>query len=105
MIPLALVAALALPTSSGAEFVQPGWIEGVVSVAPGGTHVEEIEVCANAEIEEEENFTQCQPSKADGSYEVTGLPEGKYRVEFSSGDSGLKLVTQYWRNTTSRGAA
>ncbi|HET7443510.1 MAG TPA: hypothetical protein VFJ57_02495 [Solirubrobacterales bacterium] len=97
--------ALALPASAGAEFAQPGWIEGVVSVAPGGTHVEGIEVCANAEIEEEENFTQCQQSKADGSYEVTGLPEGKYRVSFSSGESGLKLVTQYWRNVTTPGPA
>ena len=101
----ALAVVLALPASAGAEFAQPGWIEGVVSVAPGGTHVEGIEVCANAEIEEEENFTQCQQSKADGSYEVTGLPEGKYRVSFSSGESGLKLVTQYWRNVTTPGPA
>lgn len=105
LVAAALLVALALPASAGAKFAQPGWIEGVVSVAPGGTRVEGIEVCANAEIEEEENFTQCEQSKADGSYEVTGLPEGKYRVQFSSGESGLKLVTQYWRNAATPGAA
>lgn len=105
LVAAALVAALALPASAGAEFAQPGAIEGVVSVAPGGTHVEGIEVCANAEIGGEENFTQCEQSKADGSYEVIGLPEGNYRVQFSSGESGLKLVTQYWRNAPTPGAA
>ncbi len=89
---------------AAAGFAQPGAIEGVVTVAPGATRIEGVEICASASVEGEW-FTQCAESKSNGSYEVIGLPEAIYRVQFSSGESGKSLVTQYYRNTTNPAAA
>ena len=67
-------------------------------------HVEGIEVCASAWLEEE-HFTECATTKSGGAYEILGLPEGNYRVKFTSGESGLKLVTQYWHDASTPSAA
>jgi len=95
---------MALPVAAGAEFAQPGAIEGKVTVAPGKAPIEGAEVCASASVEGEW-FTQCANTKANGTYEVTGLPEAIYRVRFSKGESGKNLVAEYWRNTTNPNAA
>ncbi|MFN8216797.1 MAG: hypothetical protein U0R71_09400 [Solirubrobacterales bacterium] len=101
----ALAAALALPAGAGAEFAQPGVIEGKVTVAPSGKPVAGIEICASGNWAGEW-VNQCALSKEDGSYEVIGLPpEVLYRVQFSSGESGQKLTTEYWRNVTKPAAA
>lgn len=102
----ALLVALVAPASAGAEseFAQPGAIEGVVTLAPKGIPIEGVEICATGYVEEE-NVNQCAISHAHGSYEVIGLPEGKYRVRFSSGESGRKLVPEYYRNAATFAAA
>jgi hypothetical protein len=93
----------ALP-GAGSGFAQPGVIEGVVTAAASGAGVEGAEICASASVEGDW-FTQCAVARSNGAYEVTGLPEAIYRVQFTSGESGQKLVTEYWRNTTNPNAA
>jgi hypothetical protein len=95
----AIVGALLLAAQAGAEseFANPGSIEGTVTKAGGGA-VEGVEVCA-VDVAEDEEFTECAASKSNGSYEIDGLDEGPYRVEFKSGESGLNLATQFWKGT------
>ena len=103
----ALYAVLALPASAGAEseFAQPGVIEGTVTVAPSGKPLVGAEICASGNWAGEW-VNQCAISQQGGSYEVIGLPpEVLYRVQFSSGESGQKLTTEYWRNVTKPAAA
>ena len=101
----AIVAALALPAAAGAEseFANPGLIEGVVTKA-GGARLEGVEVCA-FDVAEDEEFTECAETKSNGAYEIEGLDEGPYRVEFKSGSSRLNLATQFWKNASSASSA
>jgi hypothetical protein len=102
----ALVAALSLTANAEAapRFAQAGQIEGVVTKAPGGTAVEGVEICA-FDVAEDEEFTECAESKSNGAYEILGLDEGPYRVQFKPGESGLALVPQYYRNAATPQAA
>jgi len=104
LIAAAIVALSASPAVAASEFAQPGAIEGTVTASPGKTPVEGVEVCASASVEGEW-FTQCEESKGNGHYEVIGLPEALYRVQFKSGEGGKDLATQYYRNTTNPNAA
>ena len=101
-----LVAALLLPAGAGAapRFAQAGEIEGVVTKAPSGAAVQGVEICA-FDVAEDEEFTECAESKSDGSYEILGLDEGPYRVQFEPGESGLKLASQYYRGAATQQAA
>lgn len=101
----AIVASLAVPVAAHAEneFANPGIIEGVVTKAGGGP-IEGIEVCA-FDVAEDEEFTECAFTRSNGAYEILGLDEGPYRVTFARGESGLNLVTQYWKGATTPGKA
>lgn len=104
---LALAAALLLP-SAGAEaeegeFANPGSIEGTVTKT-GGAKVKDVEVCA-FDVAEDEEFTECAATKSTGTYEIDGLDEGPYRVEFKSGESGLSLETQFWKGAATAAKA
>jgi hypothetical protein len=48
---------------------------------------------------------ECAETKANGAYEIEGLDEGPYRVEFTTGKSGLGLATQYWKGAASTAKA
>jgi hypothetical protein len=104
-VALLFLVALALPGLAAAEneFANPGTIEGVVTKT-GGAAVEGAEVCA-FDVAEDEEFTECAMTKSNGAYEILGLDEGPYRVEFKSGESGLNLVTQYYRGAATPGKA
>ena len=101
----AIVGALLLAAVAEAEseFANPGSIEGVVTKA-GGARLEGVEVCA-FDVAEDEEFTECAASKSNGAYEINGLDEGPYRVEFKSGESGVNLATQYWKGAATAAKA
>jgi hypothetical protein len=44
-------------------------------------------------------------TEANGEYTVTGLPQGKYKVEFSAGFEGLNYITQYYKGMSSLATA
>jgi len=92
---LVVVAMAVLPAGAGA--VPPtGRISGTVT-AEGGGVLEEVWVCAE-NVEEEEGYG-CDKTRADGTYEITGLPAGEYIVEFWTEGT---YVTQYWEEANSR---
>lgn len=99
----ALMLSLATVAAAESEFANPGRIEGAVKKEGGGA-LKGAEACA-FDVAEDEEFTECAETKSDGSYEILGLDEGPYRVEFKSGSSGLNLATQWWKNAASTGAA
>lgn len=105
VVSLALVGSLLLPGGAGAEaeFAQPGSIEGTVT-RTGGAKVKGVEVCA-FDVAEDEEFTECAETSSNGYYEIEGLDEGPYRVEFKSGESGLGLATQYWKGAATAAKA
>lgn len=98
-----LTLSLAATAAAESEFANPGRIEGTV-IKTGGARLQGAEVCA-FDVAEDEEFTECAETKSNGSYEIDGLDEGPYRVEFKSGSSGLNLATQWWKNASSTGAA
>lgn len=106
LVAAALLAVLALPATGETkpQFAQAGEIEGVVTKAPGATPVKGVEICA-FDVAEDEEFTECTESKSNGAYEILGLDEGPYRVQFKSGESGLNLTSQYYRGAATPGAA
>jgi Carboxypeptidase regulatory-like domain len=97
----ALVIAAAAEAES--EFANPGSIEGTVTKT-GGTPLQGAEICA-FDVAEDEEFTECALSKRNGSYEIDGLDEGPYRVEFKSGSSKLNLATQFWKGASAASKA
>lgn len=105
VVALALADALLLPggADAGGEFAQPGSIEGTVTKT-GGAKVKDVEVCA-FDVAEDEEFTECAETDSNGFYAIDGLDEGPYRVEFKSGESGLNLATQFWKNASSAAKA
>jgi hypothetical protein len=98
-----LMLLLATTAEAESEFANPGSIEGVVTKA-GGARLKGVEACA-FDVAEDEEFTECAETKSNGSYEIDGLDEGPYRVEFKSGSSRLNLATQWWKNAPSTGKA
>jgi hypothetical protein len=107
-LPVAAIIALSMlgfAASVGAEgeFANPSTIEGVVTKS-GGARLGGVEICAK-DLSEESQPAECVESHSNGVYEILGLEEGTYRVEFKSGSSGLNLATQFWKNASSAGKA
>jgi hypothetical protein len=95
-----MLVALALPVSASAA---DGGISGEVTRQSGGAVVPDAEVCA--EEQEGEFAFECTLTEFDGSYEISGLPPGKYIVSFQAGESGLWLVPQYYNGVRRFSAA
>jgi hypothetical protein len=87
----ALVLGLALPAYASAA---DGGISGEVTKAAGGAAVVDAEVCA--EEQGPEFVFECALTGPSGTYEIAGLPPGRYIVSFEAGESGLNLIRQFW---------
>lgn len=96
------VVVLALGLASSARAASPGEISGKVTAAVGGGAISGIEVCAYSTSEElgPEGFG-CNETNTEGKYEIIGLAEGKYYVEFfSEAEIGTSYVTRYYDETS-----
>jgi hypothetical protein len=71
---------LALPSGAAAAN-ETGAIAGTVSLEGGGP-AKEVEVCSVQEFTNEAPQIKCGPTASDGSYEITGLLIGEYRLYF-----------------------
>jgi hypothetical protein len=92
-IPL-LIAVLALALPAVGEAAGTGSIEGTVT-AEGGGALKGVEVCAE-EVDEE--AFECGTTGNTGTYLISGLPGGEYKVEFwSEGD----YVRQFYNDKPS----
>jgi hypothetical protein len=76
-----------------AQLTLAGRITGTVTTALGGTPVGEVEVCASKAATELE---RCTETKSDGTYALSRLSAGGYKVEFWPGFLEANLVTQYY---------
>jgi hypothetical protein len=79
-----------------AELAPAAKIEGTVTATEDGLGVEEVEVCAYPLAASEENFYECGYSGSDGTYAITGLNAGSYKVEFWPAYSGRNLAYQFY---------
>lgn len=84
-------------TTSGidAELGPLAGIEGTVTRSSDGKPVEEVEVCAWPVAE---GFGECAYTAADGSYLISGLEPGEYKVEFWPGFTGQNLAYQFYKD-------
>jgi hypothetical protein len=86
-----------------AELSKGGEVEGHVTRALGGAPLAGIEVCALGVISE---AMACAETDSGGSYLITGVPTGSFKVGFrSTPGSGLNYLTQFYDNETSYEAA
>ncbi len=85
-------------TTSGidAELAPAAGIEGTVTRGSDGEPVEEVEVCAWPLSEE--GFGGCTGTAGDGSYSLSGLEPGEYKVEFWPGFTGQNLAYQFYKD-------
>ena len=85
-----------------AELAVGGSIEGTVTAAAGNTPIESIEVCAI----DTEGERACARTNGTGHYELMGLAEGDYKVEFKGGEicgepcQQLNFVAQYYEGSS-----
>jgi hypothetical protein len=81
-------------TGIDAEMVASGRLEGTVVEAIGEAPVAEVEVCAWRVDTESEEFGGCRYTGTDGTYSISSLPAGTYKVEFWPEDPSL--VRQFY---------
>ena len=91
---LVTLAALALPASGLAAGT--GKITGTVT-KEGGGGLAGVRVCPWVYEGPEEEELKCAETVAGGAYEITGLPKGKYVVEFWA--KGQNYVWEFYANT------
>jgi hypothetical protein len=93
-------------TTSGinATMAVGGSISGTVTVPSGSAS----DVCASASSDTTSGgysgVTSSSPVTT-GTYSISGLPSGSFRVSFGPCNAATNLVRQYWHNTTSYSAA
>ncbi|MFI5005233.1 MAG: hypothetical protein ACHQE6_09495 [Solirubrobacterales bacterium] len=85
-----------------ARLEEGGQIAGTVTSVTTHTPIEGIEVCARKEgnggIVIASFYERCAFTRSSGGYTISGLPSGKYVVEFASPfNSNLNYVTQYYQ--------
>ena len=85
------VAADSIDVERNARLMAGGRLTGTVTSAAGGRPVQGDGACA---LDEEQEVEACAPSTADGSYAITGLPAGSYKVAFYG--AGLGFADQYY---------
>jgi hypothetical protein len=97
---VALVLGLAfLCLAPAAMASENGGISGTVTSVSPKTGITGIEVCAYAATGPTE---ECVFTNSKGEYTMSGLPAGKYLVEFfAPPESGLNFVTQYYNGVAS----
>lgn len=78
------------------ELEEGGSIEGQVTDEEGGEPLAGVTVCAGRGWEGHE--PRCASTDADGRFEVFGLVNDEYRVEFSPEKSGLQYFGEYYDN-------
>jgi hypothetical protein len=83
-------------TGVDADLDRTATINGTVRATEDGLPVEEVEVCAYPLSVAEESFIRCGYSDSDGTYSITGLAAGNYKVEFWAGFTGRRLAYQFW---------
>jgi YD repeat-containing protein len=94
------VAAGGTTSSIDAAMVEGGEISGKVTAASTSTALAGIEVCASG------GSFRCTTTAADGTYTVSALTAGEYRVEFAVPyKSGLNYLRQYYSNKASSAEA
>ncbi len=112
---LALVSAALAALALAGGFAANAWgagtgqIAGTVIEASGKGPIKGIEVCAYTEVaveggsSEEESFVlRCATTETNGQYTISGLPAGKYEVEFSvPEESPLNFITQFYDDKSS----
>lgn len=88
---LALCAAVlgALPAAAMA-----GSISGTVTAENGGAPIPGVEVCPRREPYTVE--TPCTLTDLSGHYSLTNLPEGSYKINFSTQAANLKYVSEFY---------
>jgi Carboxypeptidase regulatory-like domain len=88
-------------TGIDAALLDAATIEGTVTA--GGTPVAEVSVCLwDGTVNE---YLTCEETGFDGTYEISGLEAGEYRVEFWPGWTGLDLAAQYFDHKFQLGEA
>ncbi len=85
------VAADALAAGRDARLVAGARLTGTVTNAATGRPVQGVGACAE---DEEREVAICAPSTADGSYAITGVPAGSYKVVFYAAGAGF--ANQYY---------
>jgi hypothetical protein len=90
--------------SSGvdATLLPGGAILGTVSSAATKATVSQVRVCARDAAAEVE---RCAVNAADGSYTVSSLPTGSYRVHFEPFETDSKYAPQFYKDAASEAAA
>jgi len=83
-------------TGVDAGLIPLAGIEGTVTRSSDGEPVEEVEVCAWPLSVE--GFGGCTGTAGDGSYLISGLEPGEYKVEFWPGFTGQNLAYQFYKD-------
>lgn len=99
--PVSLVEGTVTP-GIGAALLSGGTISGTVSSAATKATVSQVRVCARdvaAEIE------RCAMNAADGTYVVSALPTGSYRVHFEPFEAESKYAPQFFKDAASEATA
>lgn len=84
-----------------AEMHEGGEIKGTVTAAGTGGALEGVVVCALEKSDE--NYVRCAVTKSGGTYTITGVPAGEYKVEFlvESGEGNSEensFLSQYYND-------
>jgi hypothetical protein len=88
-----VVLAVSLAFAPGALAASPGQIAGTVTNALTAEPIGGVEVCADEDVEYG-GSAGCTKTESNGSYVVSGLAAGEYRVSFFA--NGLNYLPQYY---------
>jgi hypothetical protein len=92
---LALAGACLLLAPAIASAATTGSIAGEVTDSASATAIKGVEVCAYS-LGASEGEESCSPTGANGTYTISSLPPGQYKVEFWAPNETLNYITQYY---------
>jgi hypothetical protein len=96
------VAEGAVSTGIDAALLPGGTISGTVSSAATKATLSQVRVCARDALAEVE---RCAMNAADGTYAVSSLPTGSYRVHFEPFETESKYAPQFYKDASTEAAA